>query len=104
MKSRLLYAIRALRIALEEKGGFVNLAEWDVAYILGALTPEERLEFECYLASHPDRAAELTELEAKYYQVIRLPRAARGKNFVPSSENGGHEAFWIESVTLRTQR
>ena len=77
MKSRLHYPIRALRIASEERG-YVNLAEWDGAYILGALTPEERLEFERYLASQPDRAAQLTEFEAKY-QVISLPAAARGK-------------------------
>lgn len=28
----------------------------------------------------------------------------RGANFVSSSENRGHEAFWVESVKLRTQR
>jgi hypothetical protein len=37
------------------------------------------------------------------YQVISL-HGRRGANFVPSSQNRGHEAFWIESVKLRTQR
>ncbi len=39
-----------------------NLAEWDAAYILGALSVDERLEYERYLAANPVRAAELTGL------------------------------------------
>ena len=39
-----------------------NLAEWDAAYVLGALGVDERLEYERYLAATPARAAELTEL------------------------------------------
>ena len=34
------------------------------AYVLGALPEEERREFEEYLASHPERQAEIDELEA----------------------------------------
>ena len=39
-----------------------NLAEWDAAYVLGALSVDERLEYERYLAANPARAAELTDL------------------------------------------
>src|SRR5690348_18249363 len=39
-----------------------DLAEWDAAYVLGALSLEERRTYEGYLAAHPARAAELTEL------------------------------------------
>jgi hypothetical protein len=39
-----------------------NLAEWDAAYVLGALSLEERRTYENYLAANPARAAELTEL------------------------------------------
>jgi hypothetical protein len=39
-----------------------NLAEWDAAYVLGALSLEERRAYESYLAANPARAAELTEL------------------------------------------
>jgi hypothetical protein len=39
-----------------------NLAEWDAAYVLGALSLEDRRTYEDYLAANPTRAAELTEL------------------------------------------
>jgi hypothetical protein len=38
-----------------------DLAEWDAAYVLGALSLEDRRTYESYLAAHPARAAELTE-------------------------------------------
>ncbi|KUI23476.1 hypothetical protein AU193_01665 [Mycobacterium sp. GA-1285] len=39
-----------------------NLAEWDAAYVLGALSVEDRRTYEDYLAANPARAAELTDL------------------------------------------
>ncbi|MEV3905775.1 hypothetical protein AB0K11_25935 [Mycobacterium sp. NPDC050551] len=39
-----------------------NLAEWDAAYVLGALTPAEQQEYERYLAADPARSAQLDEL------------------------------------------
>jgi hypothetical protein len=39
-----------------------DLAEWDAAYVLGALSQQDRRTYEEYLAVNPDRAAELTEL------------------------------------------
>lgn len=39
-----------------------DLAEWDAAYVLGALSLEDRRSYENYLATNPDRATELTEL------------------------------------------
>ncbi len=39
-----------------------NLAEWDAAYVLGALSLEDRRTYEDYLAANPARAAELTGL------------------------------------------
>jgi hypothetical protein len=39
-----------------------DLAEWDAAYVLGALSLEDRRTYENYLAHNPTRAAELTEL------------------------------------------
>ncbi|MGV0717122.1 hypothetical protein ABQE93_17115 [Mycolicibacterium sp. XJ662] len=39
-----------------------DLAQWDAAYVLGALSTEDRRSYENYLAAHPERAAELTEL------------------------------------------
>ncbi|MGV0785912.1 hypothetical protein ABQF33_03215 [Mycolicibacterium sp. XJ2] len=39
-----------------------NLAEWDAAYVLGALSLAERRTYEDYLAANPARAAELTDL------------------------------------------
>jgi len=40
-----------------------NIAEWDAAYVLGALSLEDRRAYEQYLSAHPDRAAELAELQ-----------------------------------------
>ncbi len=40
-----------------------DLAEWDAAYVLGALSLEDRRTYEDFLAANPARAAELTELE-----------------------------------------
>jgi hypothetical protein len=42
--------------------GSDDLAEWDAAYVLGALNLEERRMYESYLAANPERATELTEL------------------------------------------
>ena len=39
-----------------------DLAEWDAAYVLGALSLEDRRTYEDYLAANPARAAELTDL------------------------------------------
>jgi hypothetical protein len=39
-----------------------NLAEWDAAYVLGALSLEDRRTYEDYLAANPARSAALTEL------------------------------------------
>jgi hypothetical protein len=39
-----------------------DLAEWDAAYIFGALNSEDRRTYENYLATNPERSAELTGL------------------------------------------
>jgi hypothetical protein len=39
-----------------------NVAEWDAAYVLGALSEDDRRSYENYLGDNPDRAAELTAL------------------------------------------
>jgi hypothetical protein len=39
-----------------------DLAEWDAAYVLGALSLEDRRNYESYVATNPSGAAELTEL------------------------------------------
>ena len=39
-----------------------DIAVWDAAYVLGALTREDRHAYEAYLVSNPERAAALTEL------------------------------------------
>lgn len=38
-----------------------DLADWDAAYVLGALSPEDRIAYERYLAANPARAAQLSE-------------------------------------------
>jgi hypothetical protein len=39
-----------------------DLSDWDAAYVLGALSLEDRRTYENYLAANPGRAAEMTEL------------------------------------------
>jgi hypothetical protein len=39
-----------------------DLADWDAAYVLGALSLDDRRAYENYLAANPARATELTEL------------------------------------------
>ena len=39
-----------------------DIAEWDAAYVLGALSLGDRHTYEDYLAANPERAAALTEL------------------------------------------
>jgi hypothetical protein len=39
-----------------------DLTEWDAAYVLGALSQEDRCTYEDHLAANPARTAELTEL------------------------------------------
>ena len=39
-----------------------DVAVWDAAYVLGALSREDRHAYEAYLASNHERAEALTEL------------------------------------------
>ncbi|MCV7302677.1 hypothetical protein H7J93_23925 [Mycobacterium barrassiae] len=41
-----------------------DVAEWDAAYVLGALNLEDRRTFENYLAANPERTAEFDEIAA----------------------------------------
>lgn len=41
-----------------------DLAEWDAAYVLGALGSQDRRTYEDYLAANAEKAAEVTELAA----------------------------------------
>jgi hypothetical protein len=41
-----------------------DIANWDAAYVLDALTPEERRQYEDYLAADPQRAAALSEFSS----------------------------------------
>lgn len=51
-----------------------NVSEWDAAYILGALTPEERSEYEQFLTAEPARAAALVEFAEIPAILDVLPR------------------------------
>ena len=51
-----------------------NLSDWDAAYILGALTPEQRIEYEEFLSGEPTQAAALTEFADIRAILDVLPR------------------------------
>jgi anti-sigma factor RsiW len=39
-----------------------DIADWDAAYVVGALSEEDRCAFDSFLAANPERAAAVTEL------------------------------------------
>ena len=39
-----------------------DIAEWDAAYVLGALSRQDRRIYEAFLAANPERTAALDEL------------------------------------------
>ena len=39
-----------------------DIAEWDAAYVLGALSRQDRCIYEAFLAANPERTAALDEL------------------------------------------
>ncbi|CDO05600.1 hypothetical protein C1S82_17910 [Mycolicibacterium cosmeticum] len=49
-------------------------SEWDAAYLLGALTPEETVAYERYLADHPDQGTGLDSLAGLPAIMDALPR------------------------------
>ncbi|KUI08323.1 hypothetical protein AU191_11510 [Mycolicibacterium acapulense] len=51
-----------------------DLAEWDAAYVLGALSPEDRRAYEDYLAANPARAAEVAGLAEMPAMLAALSR------------------------------
>src|SRR4029079_802316 len=53
----------ANRVAGEGRRSVIDdIADWDDAYVLGALSRDDRHLYETYLPANPDRAAALTEL------------------------------------------
>ncbi len=52
-----------------------DLRDWDAAYVLGALTPEDRRAYETYLAENPARASEVSEIAGIPGLLSRLPIA-----------------------------
>jgi anti-sigma factor RsiW len=51
-----------------------DIAEWDAAYVLGALTPEDRNTYEAFLAANQDRTAALDELAGLLCRLNVLSR------------------------------
>ncbi len=70
-----------------DHGRFEELKD---AYVLGALAEQERREFEEYLAAHPERQAEVDELEA----VAGLLALAPQSTSHPRSFGSGSWAWW----------
>ena len=61
---------------LEKVQSWYPSANVDAAYILGALSPQDRREYEDFLAGNPKRAAALTELAG--LPAVRFTRPKRG--------------------------
>lgn len=75
-----------------------DIAEWDAAYVLGALSLGDRHTYEDYLAANPECAAALTELAClpgilnvlSCDEAIALTEHARD----PSADGGTLERVW----------
>lgn len=86
-----------------------DVAEWDAAYVLGALSLEDRRTYENYLADHPARAAELTELAGlpgilnalSRDEAIALTDLAGG---APATERQDNVASLAQAAAKRQRR
>jgi homospermidine synthase len=86
-----------------------DLADWDAAYVLGALSLEERRNYESYLAANPDRATELTELAGMPGILNALSRdeAVALTNLAgapPSDDRHDNVASLAQAAAQRRQR
>lgn len=69
-----------------------DLADWDAAYVLGALSSEDRLAYEDYLAANPARAASVTEFAGLPGILNALtPAEAQALLDVPTDDHGGSD-------------
>ncbi|WP_325050130.1 sigma-70 family RNA polymerase sigma factor [Renibacterium salmoninarum] len=90
VKSRMHYALRAneARTARERGDPMTDhndsLAQWDAAYVLGALSPAERHEFEIHLSSCARCAASVAELAGMPGILAALPAAAQAEALLRS--------------------
>jgi hypothetical protein len=85
-----------------------NLAEWDAAYVLGALSLEDRRAYESYLAANPARAPELTELAGMPGILNALSRdeavALTGLAGVPPAESRPDNVASLAHAAAERQR
>jgi hypothetical protein len=80
-----------------------GIAHWDAAYVLGALSPHERLQYEKYLADHPDRAVALTEFAGLPGILNALtPEEAVALDAAP--EKAGHVVDLMPSLAKAAER
>jgi len=86
-----------------------DVAQWDAAYVLGALNLEDRRTFENYLASNPERSAEVTELGAMpdILSVLSRDEALALTDLVdspPAEDRGDNVASLARAAAKRQQR
>ena len=113
VKSRLRYALRALRLTLQEirkwgdamtmfgvlslsGGGTHEYAMWDAAYVLGSLSSVERLAYEAHLSFCPSCRGAVSELGGMPALLAQLDR-----EFVASIDEGGNA--WAVTPPLRPE-
>ena len=66
-----------------------KFAQWDAAYVLGALSPAERREFEEHLASCPPCQAAVSELAAVPGLLAQVSPADAAMLVDDSRQSGG---------------
>jgi hypothetical protein len=85
-----------------------DLAEWDAAYVLGALSLEDRRTYESYVAHDPARAAEVTELAGMPGILNALSRdeavALTDLAGAAPAEGGGQIASLAQAAAKRQRR
>jgi hypothetical protein len=82
-----------------------NLAEWDAAYVLGALSLEERRAYETYLADNPEKAAEVSEFAAMPGLLDALsPEEALALTDLAAPQPGNNVASLAQAAAKRQRR
>jgi hypothetical protein len=81
-----------------------DMAEWDAAYLLGALTPEEAAEYERYLKDSPQRAEAHDDDIPAILDMLTPEEALALLDDRPESEVGGQVAPQPTSLGAAAER
>ena len=81
--------------------------DWDAAYVLGALSTEDRRAFERHLASCPECAADVAELappiNTTTAELDAIPFATTLNKYPPGASPAGSENITVSWLVMRSR-